>query len=51
MSRPMTAEAMAAFETKYGYKVSRFRVAVDARAVYVNKANPIPASVLTLGRF
>jgi hypothetical protein len=42
MSRPMTAEAMAAFETKYGYKVSRFRVAVDAPAVYVNKANPIP---------
>ena len=40
MSRPMTAEEMAAFETKYGYKVSRFRVAVDALAVYVNKANP-----------
>jgi phosphate transport system substrate-binding protein len=42
MSRPMTAEEIAGFETKYGYKVSRFRVAVDALAVYVNKANPIP---------
>lgn len=42
MSRPMTAEEIAAFETKYGYKVSRFRVAVDALAVYVNKDNPIP---------
>jgi phosphate transport system substrate-binding protein len=46
MSRPMTAEEIAAFETKYGYKVSRFRVAVDALAVYVNKANPIPCLTL-----
>ena len=44
MSRPMTAEETAAFEEKYGYKVSRFRVAVDALAVYVNKrqSNPLP---------
>ena len=42
MSRPMTAEESAAFEEKYGYKVSKFRVAVDALAVYVNKDNPIP---------
>lgn len=41
MSRPMSAEEIAAFEQKYGYKVSSFRVAVDALAVYVNKANPI----------
>jgi hypothetical protein len=41
MSRPMTAEETAAFEGKFGYKVSSFRVAVDALAVYVNKANPI----------
>ena len=41
MSRPMTAEEIAAFEQKYGYQVSRFRVAVDALAVYVNKDNPI----------
>jgi phosphate transport system substrate-binding protein len=37
----MTAEEAAAFEKKYGYKVARFRVAVDALAVYVNKENPI----------
>ena len=42
MSRPMTAEEIAAFEKKYGYKVARFRVAVDALAVYVNKDNPVP---------
>jgi len=42
MSRPMTAEEVDAFVTKYGYKPSGFRVAVDALAVYVNKDNPIP---------
>jgi phosphate transport system substrate-binding protein len=41
MSIPMTAEEVAAFEKKYGYKPSSFRVAVDALAVYVNKDNPI----------
>ena len=46
MSRPMTAEESAAFEAKYGYKLSRFRVAVDALAVYVNKDNPIPCLTL-----
>ncbi len=46
MSRPMTAEESAAFEKKYGYRVSRFRVAVDALAVYVNKENPIPCLTL-----
>ena len=46
MSRPMTAEEIAAFQGKYGYKVSRFRVAVDALAVYVNKDNPIPCLTL-----
>ena len=46
MSRPMTAEETAAFERKYGYKVSSFRVAVDALAVYVNKDNPIPCLTL-----
>lgn len=46
MSRPMTAEETAAFEGKYGYKVSSFRVAVDALAVYVNKDNPIPCLTL-----
>lgn len=41
MSRPMTADEAKAFEEKYGYRASRFRVAVDALAVYVNKENPI----------
>ena len=42
----MTAGETAAFEAKYGYKVSSFRVAVDALAVYVNKDNPIPCLTL-----
>ncbi len=42
MSIPMTAEQTDAFEKKYGYKASSFRVAIDALAVYVNKDNPIP---------
>jgi phosphate transport system substrate-binding protein len=46
MSRPMTADETAAFEKKYGYGISRFRVAVDALAVYVNKDNPIPCLTL-----
>jgi phosphate transport system substrate-binding protein len=46
MSRPMTTAEVAAFEAKYGYKVSSFRVAVDALAVYVNKDNPIPCLTL-----
>jgi ABC-type phosphate transport system substrate-binding protein len=37
----MTADEVGAFERKYGYKVARFRVAVDALAVYVHKDNPI----------
>jgi phosphate transport system substrate-binding protein len=41
MSRPMTADEIGAFEKKYGYKPARFRVAVDALAIYVNKDNPI----------
>jgi phosphate transport system substrate-binding protein len=41
MSRAMSAEESAAFEKKYGYQVSSFRVAIDALAIYVNKDNPI----------
>jgi phosphate transport system substrate-binding protein len=41
MSRSMSGDELAGFEQKYGYRVSSFRVAVDALAVYVNKANPI----------
>jgi phosphate transport system substrate-binding protein len=42
----MTAEETAAFQDKYGYKISGFRVAVDALAVYVNKANPVACLTL-----
>ena len=46
MSRPMTAEEIDAFEKKYGYKATGFRVAVDALAVYVHKDNPIQCLTL-----
>ena len=46
MSRPMTAEEVEAFEKKYGYKATGFRVAVDALAVYVSKDNPIQCLTL-----
>jgi phosphate transport system substrate-binding protein len=46
MSRPMTTEESSALEAKYGYKVTQFRVAVDALAVYVNKDNPIACLTL-----
>jgi phosphate transport system substrate-binding protein len=41
MSRTMTAEEQGAFEQKYAYRATGFRVAVDALAIYVNKDNPI----------
>jgi ABC-type phosphate transport system substrate-binding protein len=40
-SRPMTAEEVGAFEGKYGYKPTFYKVALDALAVYVNKDGPI----------
>jgi phosphate transport system substrate-binding protein len=46
MSIPMTAEEVAAFEKKYGYKPSSFRVGIDALAIYVNKDNPIQCLTL-----
>lgn len=46
MSRPMSADESATFQTKYGYKMTPFRVAVDALAVYVNKDNPIDCLTL-----
>jgi phosphate transport system substrate-binding protein len=42
MSRPTSIEETGAFEKKYGYRVSSFRVALDALAIYVNKDNPVP---------
>jgi len=41
MSRRMKAKEIAAFEEKFGYKPTELRVALDAVAVYVHKANPI----------
>lgn len=41
MSRPMKPSEIDAFEERFGYKPTAYRVAVDALAVYVNKDNPI----------
>lgn len=41
MSREMKAEEIDAFEKKYGYKPTAYKVAIDSLAVYVNKDNPI----------
>jgi len=41
MSRPMKDKEIEAFEKKFGYKPSKFRVAVDSLAVYVHKDNPL----------
>lgn len=41
MSRAMKQKEIDAFETKFGYKPTPVRVAVDALAVFVNKDNPV----------
>jgi len=41
MSRPMKAGEEDDFEKKYGYKPTKFRTAVDALGVFVNKDNPV----------
>ena len=41
MSRAMKQKELDAFESKFGYKPTPVRVAVDALAVFVNKDNPI----------
>ncbi|MCE9615247.1 MAG: phosphate ABC transporter substrate-binding protein [Lentisphaerae bacterium] len=41
MSRPMKPSEIDGFESKFGYKPTQIRVAVDALAVFVNKDNPI----------
>ena len=46
MSRPMSMEEINSFRKKYGYPPSSIPVAVDALAVYVNKANPIECLTL-----
>jgi phosphate transport system substrate-binding protein len=41
MSRAMKQKELDAFESKFGYKPTPVRVAVDALAVFVNKDNPV----------
>jgi len=41
MSRMMKSKEVEAFETRYGYKPTPVRVAIDALAVFVHKDNPI----------
>lgn len=47
MSRAMKPAESDAFESKYGYKPTQVRVAVDTLAVYVSKDNPINCLSLT----
>jgi phosphate transport system substrate-binding protein len=47
MSRLMTADEVSAFEAKYGYKPTAYRIALDALALYVNKDNPVRGLALT----
>jgi len=46
MSRTMKAEEIDAFEKKYGYKPTAFRVAVDGIGIFVNKDNPVKCLTL-----
>lgn len=48
MSREMKASEIDAFEAKFGYKPTEYRVGLDALAVYVNKDNPIADKGLSL---
>ncbi len=41
MSREMKSTELDAFESKFGYKPTQIRVAIDALAVYVHKDNPL----------
>jgi phosphate transport system substrate-binding protein len=41
MSRPMAEVEVDAFEKRYGYKPTFYKVALDSLSVYVNKDNPI----------
>ena len=46
MSREMSASEIDRFETKFGYKPTQIRVAIDALAVFVHKDNPITGLTL-----
>jgi phosphate transport system substrate-binding protein len=41
MSRLMTPDEIGAFEQKYGYKPTFYKIALDALSIYVHKDNPI----------
>ncbi len=41
MSRLMTQDEIGAFEQKYGYKPTLYKIALDALSIYVHKDNPI----------
>jgi phosphate transport system substrate-binding protein len=43
MSRAMKDKEIEAFESRFGYKPTAIRVAIDALAVYVHKDNPLQA--------
>jgi phosphate transport system substrate-binding protein len=47
MSRSMKSSEEDQFESKYGYKPTAIRTAVDALAVFVHKDNPIKSLTLT----
>lgn len=46
MSRAMKSSEIDAFESKYGYKPTELRVAIDALAVFAHKDNPIKGLTL-----
>jgi len=47
MSRPAKGTEIDSFESKFGYKPTFLRTAVDALAVFVHKDNPVPSLSLT----
>lgn len=47
MSRKMKPEEEDAFEAKHGFKPTRYDVALDCLAVYVNKDNPVKGFTLS----
>jgi phosphate transport system substrate-binding protein len=46
MSRAMTDKEIQEFETRFGYKPTAIRAAIDALAVYVHKDNPLESLTL-----
>jgi phosphate transport system substrate-binding protein len=46
MSRLMTEDEIGAFEQKYGYKPTFYKIALDALSIYVHKDTPVRALTL-----